>query len=335
MTNRFAMIFMAAVVVVCGICIIRSLRANEVTSTREIGASSYSENEEQINECLIGTEYDNESDAEDLEDDNAYADLDKEIEENSKLDTAELLEYLDDAERFDETYMKLVELSANYPLAKTILLERVRIPSSLIEFAANRPETMPYVVDYLKYGTEEGVASTSININSDYQEGDIPLFIQWDKRWGYVPYGDELMGTAGCGPTCLAMVAVGLTGDESINPLEVAELSLKEEYYFPGQGTSWALMTEGAEKLGIQGEEIGLDENTIRKCLAQGKPIIASMKPGHFTQGGHFIVLAGLDDDGSVIVNDPASKLNSDITWNMDIILPEIKNLWAYSTESK
>ena len=55
-----------------------------------------------------------------------------------------------------------------------------------------------------------------------YSEGEIPLLIQWDKRWGYETYGDDLMALSGCGPACLSMVYVGLTGDTDMNPKAMA-----------------------------------------------------------------------------------------------------------------
>ena len=40
------------------------------------------------------------------------------------------------------------------------------------------------------------------------------------------------------------------------------------------------------------------------------------MGPGHFTNGGHFIILRGVTLDGSVLVADPASQERSLTTWD-------------------
>ena len=46
-----------------------------------------------------------------------------------------------------------------------------------------------------------------IDITGDYVDSEIPLFIQWDKRWGNFAYGRSgTIGSSGCGPTSLAMV---------------------------------------------------------------------------------------------------------------------------------
>ena len=119
------------------------------------------------------------------------------------------------------------------------------------------------------------------------------------------------------------MVAVGLTGDTSINPKVVADYSRKNGYLVNNIGTSWNLMTEGAKHFGLYGMEISLDENVIISKLRQGHPIIASMGPGEFTSEGHFIVLAGIDENGKIIVNDSNSKINSSKKWDIDVFMKE------------
>ena len=49
---------------------------------------------------------------------------------------------------------------------------------------------------------------------SEYSNTDtVPLFMQWDDRWGYSEYAGKVLGISGCGPTCLSMVSVYLTKD--------------------------------------------------------------------------------------------------------------------------
>ena len=55
------------------------------------------------------------------------------------------------------------------------------------------------------------------------------------------------------------------------------------------------------------------------------------MGPGDFTSSGHFIVLTGLNDDGTVRVNDSNSRINSKKSWDLDRIMGQIRNLWSYS----
>ena len=55
------------------------------------------------------------------------------------------------------------------------------------------------------------------------------------------------------------------------------------------------------------------------------------MGPGDFTTTGHFIVLTGIGDNGDVLVNDPNSKKNSEKSWSIEKLIPQIRNLWTYS----
>lgn len=136
------------------------------------------------------------------------------------------------------------------------------------------------------------------------------------------------MGINGCGPTCLSMVAVYLLGNDYINPEWMDEYSEKEGYV-SSNGTLWALMSDGASKLGIESIEIPLDETRIYNNLKVGNLIICSVGPGDFTTECHFIVLTGLSK-GKIVINDPNSKKNSEKLWTFDEIENQIKNLWVF-----
>ena len=205
--------------------------------------------------------------------------------------------------------------------------EQVEIPDSLITFAQKYPENLDFVNDYPKNYNKDH----NIDIKNEVTKGVIPLFIQWDKRWGYESYGNNFLAVNGCGPTCLSMVFCGLTGDTSLNPLEMAKFSESQGYYISGQGTSWSLMTEGAEMLGLNAKNGTISEKYILENLTPYTPMICSMYPGDFTYTGHFIVLTGIDSEGKIIVNDPNSIKNSNKHWAIEEILPQIRNIWIYS----
>lgn len=156
----------------------------------------------------------------------------------------------------------------------------------------------------------------------------VPLFFQWDERWGTTIYGSDVMEVTGCGPTCLSMVLVHLLQDASYTPRYVADFAEENEYYAKGSGSKWALIAEGGEILGLDVTELPLDENRIKKNLELGNPVICIMGPGDFTTAGHFIVLTGVKDD-KFVVNDPNSRENSERLWSYNEIQGQIKNLWA------
>lgn len=206
-------------------------------------------------------------------------------------------------------------------------MQRQGYPESLVELMERNPETEQFVKDYF----DKKDLHQEIDISGDVQAGEIPLFLQWDERWGYETYGGDFLAVTGCGPTCLAMVRCGLGGDTQWNPYEVAHMAEENGYYVEGSGSSWDLMDSGAERLGLVSETVVFDESHIREKLQEGHPIICSVGPGDFTSAGHFIVLCGIDNDGKIIVHDPNSRKNSEKTWDLDRLMSQIKNLWSYS----
>lgn len=162
-------------------------------------------------------------------------------------------------------------------------------------------------------------------------DGNIPFYLQTDPKWADKPYGDGTMEENGCGPTCLSMVYCGLTGDDRWDPYTLAKRADREGYYIAGSGTAWSMMVELAQQLGLTVKHISYDENAIRQALQSGTPIICSMRPGDFTTTGHFIVLAGIREDGNILIRDPNSRHNSRKAWKLERLMPQIKNLWGYA----
>lgn len=198
-------------------------------------------------------------------------------------------------------------------------------PESLIALVERNPETKDFVLDYPKYkGLEE------IDISKEVTKGEIPHFLQWDERWGYETYGSDFLAVTGCGPTSLSMVVCGLTGDTKWNPYEVAKMAEDNGYYVDGSGSSWELMSSGAEKLGLTVSSVIFDTEHIRATLESGQPIICVMGPGDFTDAGHFLVLTGVDQEGDIILQDPNSVERTKQHWDVQKLMNQMKNLWSY-----
>lgn len=200
------------------------------------------------------------------------------------------------------------------------------IPESLLAFAEKYPEAEKFVLEYTRYCDKD----FDMDVSKELKDGEIPLFIQWDKRWGYKSYGDDFLAVTGCGPTCMSMIVCGLTGDSEWNPYEMARFAEEQGYYVDGVGTSWELMTTGAEYFGLQASYGTVSESFIQENLSDLSPMICSVGPGDFTYTGHFIVLVGIDSNGDIIVNDPNSKINSEKHWALNELVPQIKSIWIY-----
>lgn len=197
-------------------------------------------------------------------------------------------------------------------------------PQSLVELLERNPETEKFVLEYPTAAKEAAAVDLSEYENCE----TVPLFLQWDQRWGYIRYGSDVAGLTGCGPVCLSMAAFYLTGDAAYSPDNMIRFAAQNNYYVSGSGSSWTLISEGAAKLGFDVTEIPLDKNRILSNLEVGNPIICAMGPGDFTTTGHFIVLAGCQD-GLLQINDPNSIQNSQTLWSYEDICNQIRNLWV------
>lgn len=183
--------------------------------------------------------------------------------------------------------------------------------------------------DYVKcYPERETYKSQAIDLGQELLSGEVPLLMQWDKRWGYDFYGDEMIGLAGCGPLCLDMAYLYFTKDSSMTPREMAAFVQANGYRQEGVGTKWTLWTEGVEKLGLSGGELPLDQGAMERVLDAGGLVVCSMGPGDFTSTGHFILIRGYDENG-FYVNDPNRKSNSERQWDFDALSSQIRNLWS------
>lgn len=228
-----------------------------------------------------------------------------------------------------ETYRALKRLAEAYPEFEAIYKERESYPIELLAALCNNPEMREYTEGYLLYQNGDRTVAGVPQLTEKEKAQSHPLFLQWDKRWGYNEYGDFNIALSGCGPTCLSMVLVALNRDYEMTPEKVAEFSMKNGFYVEGTGTAWSLMTDGAAELGVSAAEISLDEQVMKNQLDAGKMIICSVRPGSFTTTGHFIVIYDYDENG-FRVNDPNCIYRSSKSWTYQELAAQIRILWAY-----
>ena len=198
-------------------------------------------------------------------------------------------------------------------------------PEDLIQLLEDNIETVDFVLAY-PFREDAKAAVT-------YSRETVPHFLQWDPNWGYEKYGSSYLAVTGCGPTCLAMVGYYLTGNEEMLPHRVAQFAEENGYYEPGYGSSWTLISEGSQALGLQARELPLVESKMVDALEAGEPIILALGEGDFTTTGHYIVLTGVEN-GAFRVNDPNSFALSQSLWTYEHLESQIRNIWALSIEN-
>lgn len=226
------------------------------------------------------------------------------------------------SEKETPTSSEAVETVATFAQSHNLNLNEW--PEEMIELLRTNPEAKEFVLNYPLKKNEK----FSIDLSEYRGCKKVPLLMQWDERWGYSKYGDNVMGLTGCGPTCLSMVCIYLLENTKYDPLYMAKFAEENGYYVSGSGSAWTLISKGGKKLGLDVIEIPLDENRIRRNLEVGNPIICIMGPGDFTTTGHFIVMTEYVD-GKIRINDPNSRERSEMLWDYDDIKGQIKNLWV------
>ena len=151
---------------------------------------------------------------------------------------------------------------------------------------------------------------------------EVVYFNQLDERWASKPYGTDNIGGYGCGPTSMSIVVSSLT-DDIVDPVEMAEWAYKNGGWCSKSGSYHSLIPNAAKAWGLNVEGCTASEpQRILDALSDGFNLVAIMTKGHFTSGGHFIVLRGVQD-GQILVADPASYRRSEKLWDLSIILNE------------
>ena len=170
---------------------------------------------------------------------------------------------------------------------------------------------------------------------------DIIYYNQWDEAWSQQPFGSDRIGGYGCGPTVMAM-AVSSLSEQGKNPAEMALWAKENHHWAIKRGSYLSIVEGGAKAYGLHAEAVQvLTAERLRQDLASGKLMVVLMGKGHFTEGGHFILLRGVTLEGGILVADPSSREHSLMVWDAQLILDELSAsrtngapLWSLSLMS-
>lgn len=172
--------------------------------------------------------------------------------------------------------------------------------------------------------TDVEVENQSLYDSAKTRINGVPLYKQWYTAWKDKSYGNSggTMQSSACGPTAFAMVASWATG-QYVSPVTCAKFSEQNNCYVAGQGTNGPKFMPLAAKW--QGFDLTFtkDKNLVIDTLKAGIPVIAAHGPGMFTNGGHFIVYAGINSNGNLIINDPGNSSNDNREFNLNQVLAD------------
>ncbi len=165
-------------------------------------------------------------------------------------------------------------------------------------------------------------------------------YMQTDPRWknkDYSAKGEKTnIGRSGCGTTCASMLIETLTG-KKFDPADAAAWSLKRGYKAANQGTYYSYFVPQFKAFGIACKRLntanlyGNKKSPVHTqafdLLKQGWYLIACMGKGHWTSGGHYIVVWWAD--GKVRINDPNSKKSDRMNGDIDLFKSQVKYYFA------
>ena len=155
---------------------------------------------------------------------------------------------------------------------------------------------------------------------------EIIYYSQEDAKWANEYYGNnDDMSTYGCGPSVLAMLVSSLT-ENKVTPMDMAKWAYDNGYYSDGSGSIHSIIPEGAKSFGLKVTNLEKSNRyEILDYLGEGKTIVGLMGKGYFTQGGHFIILRGINNQGQILIADSKNKDNNNIGFNAEQLLNESK----------
>lgn len=207
----------------------------------------------------------------------------------------------------------------------------------ILQLAADEDGAIPFVRAYPStYPLPEPSADSSLALptgspSASVPDTSIPHLYQWDPRWGNASFADNALGLSGSGPTCLAMVCQGLTGNTSKTPYDIGQDAEKAEAVEEKLGMKAEYLYDAAEGLGLSCAQLYPTYDAMRDALLTGQVIILQVEAGYFTSTDSFVVLTGLSDDGQAIMNDPFSTEHSSRTWDLDELAAASTSMYVYS----
>ena len=151
----------------------------------------------------------------------------------------------------------------------------------------------------------------------------VPYFCQrnYSNVYGSTCEGSPTISSSGCGPTSMAMVLSYYK--KSTDPVQVAA-SFEKGHRVCGVGTAYSAFTSSSvvKDNGMEGDVVWAKtrpdlvisttkQTEITNYLTNNKPILISVGKSRFTGSGHFMVLTGVNADGSFSLNDPNSGYTS------------------------
>ncbi len=206
--------------------------------------------------------------------------------------------------------------------------EAARLRREALQAAAEAPEEAealaPVLPDAAVSLVREGTRELLVG-------GKVPVvyYNQTDPAWAERLFGNDPIGVFGCGPTAMAMAVSTLT-EQAVDPAAMAAAAAAERFWAPRSGSYLSIVPGLSRMYGLECSSLSAEDGAALEAALSSEDglVVALMGKGHFTQGGHFILLHTLTEDGRALVADSNSRINSLTPWDLPLLLSEASRLW-------
>ncbi len=169
---------------------------------------------------------------------------------------------------------------------------------------------------YTLRNAKEDVYDNGVNYGNEKVLTDVIFYDQTNYTSSFCGLKNETIKSSGCGTTSMAIITSTYENSRQYDPVYMAEEARKQGHCSRGNGTYYGHFKYIANKfhykyLAVKKTSDVNKLNTVTSHLRQGHLIVVHVGAGHFTSGGHYMVLGGIDPaTKSVYVYDPYNKVN-------------------------
>lgn len=181
----------------------------------------------------------------------------------------------------------------------------------------------------------ENMSFTEEELNSE----TVPALYMNDFRWGYEKIGGAYVFSSGCMAVSITMANLALRHNGDIDPVKVFEAAVEMDGFGTFGGIDNEIVPQLLENLGFEyvihdyspdSEESGeADINAVINALENGSVVMAGTHGETF--GSHALIIRSVDENGTMLINDPANPKKTDAVWDFYELQPEIYFIWELS----
>lgn len=167
------------------------------------------------------------------------------------------------------------------------------------------------------------------------------VYYQTDPRWRNIPYAakgeNSTIGSAGCGPSSMAMVLATWV-DKNVTPKTECAWSLANGYKCLNGGTYYSYIPPAAQRYGLNAYRLNYSNiygnstsdyhAQAKKLIEAGHLIIACMGKGTWTSSGHYILVYNIEGN-TIYINDPYSSAAKRTRGDYSVFKKQVKYYFA------